>query len=379
MSLVDYFVLKSELENEVFNIVDDMDLTGGGEGGISNKAPRPSNGVVNFQVTLNTNLTHEGDSLDVIDNDTPMVDDCLLLLPSCYDPNGTPTRLIISCHGAGTTITSSSSSLAMPANYFVNCLGYAVLDVNGAPKSLTGNSGLHYGSPLALQSYIKAYNYVIEKYNIRADGCFVYGTSMGGLTSFMLCQSGALPVLAQAGFCPVTDHFRQAYCNPWNSPSSQRSQIAKLFGFTGETPTWSDSKYPSESEIQYYMDNIDKVTGYNPMMKHTMNWRLIDPYSTAYGSSEESVKYSELIKYHPVPLKIWHNDDDGTVLQRYSEYLVTSIRNSGGLAYLRKFPSGGHNAWDNGNTINVQTFDGESYTVRASGYEAGLWFKRFDK
>ena len=308
-----------------------------------------------------------------------MEDDAILFLPTNDSADGDPIRLVINCHGAGTTLTSSSTSLPMPVDYFIKGLGYAVLDVNGVPKSLSNNSGLHYGSPLALQSYIKAYRYVIDKYNIKSDGCFVCGTSMGGLTSFMLVQSGSIPVLAQAGICPVVDHFKQAYCNPWNDGVSQRSQIARLFGFTGTAPTWTSSKYPSEAEIQYYMDNIDKVQGYNPTMKNVMNWSSIDPYSLTSGSAEEKEGYNKLVRYHPVPLKIWHNDDDSTVVQRYSEYLVNSIRNAGGLAYLRKFPSGAHNAWDNGESITTTTFDGKSYTVKASGYEIGLWFKRFDK
>lgn len=360
----------------------DMPTNGGGNNGesgvVTNKLPRPSNGVVNFTVNLNTNLNHEGGTLAITDNYVEMEDNAILLLPTNYNANGDPIRLVINCHGAGTTITSSSTSLSMPVDYFVKGLGYAVLDVNGVPKSLSNNSGLHYGSPLALQSYIKAYRYVIDKYNIKSDGCFVCGTSMGGLTSFMLVQSGSIPVLAQAGICPVVDHFKQAYCNPWNSGASQRSQIAKLFGFTGTEPTWTSSNYPSDAEIQYYMDNIDKVQGYNPMMKNVMNWNSIKPYSLKFGSSEEREGYSQLVKYHPVPLKIWHNDDDTTVVPRYSEFLVNAIRNSGGLAYLRKFPSGAHNAWDNGDSITTTTFDGKNYTVKASGYEIGLWFKRFD-
>lgn len=360
----------------------DMPTNGGGNNGesgvVTNKLPRPSNGVVNFTVNLNTNLNHKGGTLAVTDNYVEMEDNAILLLPTNYNANGDPIRLVINCHGAGTTITSSSTGLSMPVDYFVKGLGYAVLDVNGVPKSLSNNSGLHYGSPLALQSYIKAYRYVIDKYNIKSDGCFVCGTSMGGLTSFMLVQSGSIPVLAQAGICPVVDHFKQAYCNPWNSGASQRSQIAKLFGFTGTEPTWTSSKYPSEAEIQYYMDNIDKVQGYNPTMKNVMNWNSIDAYSLKAGSNEERIGYNQLVKYHPVPLKIWHNEDDSTVVPRYSEFLVNAIRNSGGLAYLRKFPSGAHNAWDNGESITTTTFDGKSYTVKASGYEIGLWFKRFD-
>ena len=371
------YALKTEVGNIVRETINDMDLSGGGGG--TNKLPRPSSGVVNFVVQLNTNLIHEGDTLDIIDSGTTMSDNAILLLPTSYSASGAPTRLVINCHGAGTTITASTSSLTEPVGWMVNGLGYAVLDVNGVPKSLSSNTGLHYGSPLALQSYLKAYQYVIENYNIKSDGCFVMGTSMGGLTSFMLTQSGSIPVLAQAGMCPVTDHYKQAYCQPWNAPASQRSQIAKLFGFTGTEPTWTSNSMPSDEEKQYYLDNLDKVIGYNPMMKNVINWSTEKPYSYDRGAAGEAEAYAKLVKFHPVPLKIWHNDNDGTVAQRYSSYLVQAIRNAGGLAYLRKFPSGGHNAWNNGNNITATTIDGESYSINVSAYEVGLWFKRFDK
>ena len=376
-NLDDRYALKNEVEDIIQETLGDMDLSGGGGG--TNKLPRPSSGVVNFVVQLNTNLTHEGNTLSIIDNEVTMPDNAVLLLPTSYSASGTPTRLVINCHGAGTTVTASTSSLTEPVGWLVNGLGYAVLDVNGVPKSLSSNTGLHYGSPLALQSYLKAYQYVIENYNIKSDGCFVMGTSMGGLTSFMLVQSGSIPVLAQAGMCPVTDHYKQAYCQPWVSGINQRSQIAKLFGFTGTEPTWTSNSMPSDEEKQYYLNNLDKVIGYNPMMKNVINWNTINPYSYDRGDADEAKAYAQLVKFHPVPLKIWHNDDDGTVAQRYSSYLVQAIRNAGGLAYLRKFPSGGHNAWNNGDAISAKTIDGEAYSINVSAYEVGLWFKRFDK
>ena len=232
--------------------------------------------------------------------------------------------------------------------------------------------GLHYGSPIALQCYLKAYEYAIKNYNLKPD-VFVIGTSMGGLTSNMLVQSGCIPVVAQGSFCGVTDHLEQAYCNPW---SSRREAIASLFGFTGTAPTFTASGYPTAAEIQYYKDNIDKVIGYNPMMKNVFNWD-----ATAYdfyNDATEINKYAALCKYHQVPLKVWHNDDDGTVQPRYSEYFVNAIRKAGGLAYLRRFQSGAHNAWDNGDSTTMTAVDATTFSAKASTYELYLWFKRFE-
>lgn len=330
-------------------------------------------GVFHFTVDVNAYAQDVvSDTLSVQDGIITLKDYGVLFLPKNYSAVGKPTRLIINCHGAGTTITGTTSALSNPVMNMVK-LGYAVMDMNGIPYSLSDSTGLHFGAPIALQSYLKGYEYVVNNFNVSKE-VFVMGTSMGGLTSNMLVQSGCIPVIAQASFCGVVDHFKQAWCNPWSS--GQREKIANLFGFTGNAPSFTATGYPTEAEIQYYKDNIDKVIGYNPIMKNTFNWNsaLYDNY----GDSTEETEYNALIKYHPVPIKIWHNEDDPTVLPRYSEYFVKAIRNAGGLAFLRKFPSGGHNAWDNGDTITMTDIEGNSFSVKASTYELYQWFKRFE-
>lgn len=337
--------------------------------------PRPDNGVVNFDVKLNVNPN----GIKSEDEYIEYTDDGVLFLPTNYDPVGKVTPLIISCHGAGTTITPGTTSLSEPVGSLVR-LGYAVLDMNGIPKSMSGNTGLHFGSPTALQSYLKGYSWVVKRYNVKKE-VFVVGTSMGGLSSMMLVQSGAIPIIAQGAFCPVTDHFKQAYSRPW-AGAIQRPQIAKFFGFEGAEPTWTTTRDPSEEEIGYYMTNIDKVIGFNPMQKNVINWKESKPYDFLSNQiahdTQEKAAYDKLVKLHSVPLKIWHNDDDPTVLQKYSDYFVNAINNSGGLASLRTFPTGGHNAWDNGSRVTVTDVNGSTFTMGTSGYELELWFRRFD-
>lgn len=351
-------------------------------------AGRPDNGVVAFEVPINVILADTtSNTLAVQDNEETLTDHAILALPKNYDPDGKPTRLIIYCHGAGTHITADTTTLAAPAGNLIK-LGYAVMDVNGIPDSMSDNTGLHYGAPIALQSYIKAYHWVIKRYNVTRE-VFVVGTSMGGLTSNMIVQSGSIPVIAQAGFCPVVDHFRQAFCLPWSNRDAQRNAISKLFGFVGDYTFNGSLTDLTKPEMTYYMDNIDKIIGYNPIMRGAVNWYDINPYSKLtiaavadaswqQSIAEEKVIYDKLIIHHPVPIKIWHNDDDGTVRQRYSEYFVNAIRRGGGLAYLRRYPSGGHNAWDNGESVQMTDVDGNAITVTASTYELVQWLKRFE-
>lgn len=343
------------------------------------KLPRPASGITYFTVDVNADLSYlETENVTTVqDGENTLSDDGILWLPDNYSQTGKPLKLVIFCHGSGETIDSNRTALPNPFNYLLNGLGYAVMDMNGIPKSTSGGNGIHFGSPLALQSYLKGYKYVIDNFNIDPNGCFVSGMSVGGLAAFSIIQSGVVPVLASGIFCPVTDIYKQAWLKPWST--NQRANIAKYFNFDGWDifSGFTETGDATQEEIDYFFSNIDKVIGYNPMMKNSINWTSINPYEMVYNSSEEEASYRQVNKYHQTPLKIWHNADDATVSPRYSDFMVSSIRNTGGLAYLRTFPSGGHNAWDNGDTISTTDYKGNAITTKASGYELGLWFDRF--
>lgn len=104
------------------------------------------------------------------------------------------------------------------------------------------------------------------------------------------------------------------------------------------------------------------------------------PAINVVEDATEQAEFDKFSRIHPVPLKIWHNYDDSTVRWRYSKYFVEMVRRAGGLAFLRTFPSGGHNAWLNGETVtNIPTIDGGTTSMQASIYEMIQWFKRFDR
>lgn len=350
--------------------------------------PRPQDGVVNFQVPVNCGIADfQSNTLNNQEVVDIHYDWGILLLPTNYSQAGNPVKLVIANHGTGTWYNGNSTSTTHSAALLSQ--GYAVMDMNGIPASFVGSNGQdipdkrHYGSPIALQSYIKGYHHVTEKYNISKEGCFVYGQSMGGLSSFMLVMSGSIPVIAQGAFCPCIDLYKQAYVNPWNG-ATQREQIADYFGFNGTKPTFTNSYPPTQAEIDYFMDNKDKWIGYNSMTKHVANLDITTMYNTIPPESQitnttEEAEYDNFYKMYETPLKIWHNQDDTTVRWRYSKYFVDMVRKSGGLAKLRTFPSGGHNAWKNGEIVhNIPTIDGGTTSMFTSTYEMIKWFERFN-
>ena len=337
-----------------------------------NKAARPLNGIENFTVKVNYQNTYCEIGIsenELIDSSVYEYDDyCVVGIPENYSSSGTPVRLIIHCGGTGERIFSSTNPITSHFHgweYFL-AKGYAVLDCNGISDSYistirNGGSRNHFGCKYLLQSYKKAYDYVIDKYNIASDGCFVAGISMGGLSSFMIVQSGLFPVLAQAGFCPCIDLFKQNFLNPW---SDNTSKTAIDYGF--------DFKQEGETNAQWFIRNIDKTIGWNSMMKNVVG-DASDVNDYFDGAAEEAA-YEKLNKPYPCPLKIWHCKNDSTVTYRYSKYIVTMIRNAGCYAELHSFDTGGHG----GGWLTGSVQDG-SLTTSINFYEAIKFFERFSK
>ena len=95
-------------------------------------------------------------------------DSGFLILPDDYSQSGAPTRLVISCHGAGGTVTTDDSQVEhQTLTQYLVANGFAVMDVNGLPFEYAAENGIdirnNIGSPIALRSYVKAYFYCMEK------------------------------------------------------------------------------------------------------------------------------------------------------------------------------------------------------------------------
>ena len=343
-------------------------------------AYRPATGCHSFTVKVNI-APAQGNP----NGYKPGTDYGYIQLPTNYDPYGEPTRLIIVCHGAGASLDTYRSDAWKTTNYsFWTDLGYAVMDMYACPPELTGNNDcLHYGNPVVLECYTKGYEYVLEHFNLKQDGIYLIGASMGGLSSFQIAQSGRFPVIAQVGYCPAIDLFKQAYCNPWTTASYQRSRIASYFDFAGTAPTFTNSKYPSAVEIEFYRQNLDKTVAYSPILCNVADGDVASifdriPKSATATDAAEAAIYAQLTATHPNPLLIFHNTDDSTVSYRYSQYFVDMVNRSGQEAKLYTFTSGGHNAWANGVNVTIQGINGP-ITIKESQYEAYRFFNQIEQ
>ena len=271
-----------------------------------------------------------------------------LLLPDSYTDTGAPVRLVISCHGAGGTVTTDDAQIVgQTLTRYLLANGYAVMDVNGLPEEYAKQRGIdlrnNIGSPIALEAYVKAYEYCIGHFNLKKE-VFVHGGSMGGISSTNLVLSGRIPVIAHTAFCPVLDAYNEIFLHPW-SGGLPKTAMGKIYGFVTD-------------ENGEYLYDADKLRGFDP------------------ASNERA-------KHYPVPVKFWHCEDDPVVSFAVTERFVECIRASGGEAHLRAFPHGGHEpqlvgepiAQPAGNTV----LDGAQLQILPAVEGVFDWIRRFDQ
>lgn len=331
----------------------------------SNKLERPSNGEVHFTVDINRKINNVEDIYS---------DNAVLFLPTNYSKNGKKTRLIISCHGSGTIINNNFHISSKSWNEFFYNMGFAILDVNGGV-----DDGRNYGASFALSSYIKAYEYAIENYNLYSE-IFVLGASMGGLNASNIVNNTKIPVLAQAGFCPVTDHYQTAWCYPWYSEngdySVQRKAIARYFNFDNYDSfnQWTTNRVSSIAENEYYLSNIEKIYGFNPIIHNNINWKSLEMYTTSSGDTKN---YNNEVIVRNVPLKMWQAIDDGTVLIKYNEFFKKFINNAGSFCEMKIYEGKQHSpGW--GGQRTIKNIFGKNVTGFDNEIECYNFFKNFD-
>lgn len=263
-----------------------------------------------FTVPVNNTVANTSEtSISVNAEGTPNYVDveCALKLPYEYQPIGHPCKLLMLCHGAGRGVTGASGWLEN-ANYLrlvemFTSRGYAVFDCNGFANDALGES--FWGNPRGVEAWRKAYNYVVDNYNVEKTFS-IYAFSMGGLTAMQLAFTGFPNINSIAMGSPVLNLRRV-----WDSTDGTKNVIKTLYGM-GDT--WDDSK----------------VVGCDPY-KH-----IID---------QDGVLYCP---YTLPPIKIWYGGTETgsttnpAVEKQYAIDLVTAIQNSGGMAYYREIAGGGH-------------------------------------
>ena len=255
----------------------------------------------------------------------------VVCLPETYSNVGEPTRLIIFCHGAAVNYPSSVSRFVasdINPEYWLK-EGYAIMDIEGNPFD---NTNEHFYIPQAIQCYKAAYDWVTSTYNIRTDGVFLGGRSMGGGMCFEILRSD-IPVIAA---CPVVPACNQLWY--WNYANADRKTFCSAkMGFTGTQPAWTSNKKLTDAEYDYLYANFDQMLACSPFWSGIENLPSKDELfsvgrvsaNVAYDEAEANL-YSTLKFRAKAPVKIFTCYEDSTVpYRRNAELMYNMMVNAG--------------------------------------------------
>lgn len=369
------------------------------------KAVAPAVGYQDFTVSVDTGVADTvSETLALQDSQVFENDKGRIYLPATYSQYGKPTRLIIHCHGAsqnynnGTVFPASSMHITLD---YLLAKGYAVMDVNGMPGTHNFFATTS-GNPVALRSYIKAYDWVMNNFNLYKE-IFVVGISAGSIPALQISNLDIIPVLASATYCGIMD-FSRAWMllggyHPDNQGPAIKSYLADKYAFVGTRPTFGNADPCSDEEWKYIVDNIKQFEGWNTFTMGITSTMTREQYreivSVVYGSTvpswipadysfdsvqqmllafkipqrgnlssyqimiaQEKKLFDTCAIQRQVPIKLFHAVNDDTAPYRYSQYYYEMCKRGGSIAEFRTFPSGGHAP--KGNTI---TQDGISTNV----------------
>ena len=269
---------------------------------------------VYFKVKFN-NFREVSGSCENAVLDREMIDEteCVLCLPEGYTDDGDETQLILSFHGAGSTVCEAEKKVG-GVRYVSECIkaGYAALDIAGAAPN-----GLTLGCPEHIFAIYKAYKYAIKHFNL-SERVLVAGASMGGHVAMNFINMFPSVVVAAGLIYPrlnidgvtINDH----YC----------------IGTWDKRKVGADGKCTRDRIVDWY--HFPSGEWYE---KNTVGF---NPYRTrAFINSD-----GERVLIPPCPIKVWQGTDDKTVDPVMVEEFVNSIHRSGTYAELHLMEGVGH-------------------------------------
>ena len=321
-------------------------------------------------------------TVDVVgENGKLYTDNAVLYLPANYTPDGEPVKLVIYCKQGASQITASSNPIEDVGFYnFLISLGYAVLGVDGVPDAWRDELGLGeraVGNPMAVQGTQRAYDYVVDNYNIASDGCFISGYSQGGHYAQNVIDLTDIPILAAAEQSPVCSmRYHQ-----WDLNANQtvggvkftkaaRLNVARIYGFP---------EFSTNSELLNLTYDASLVAEYDPWVRNAGNvyTGFVQKSNLWYlpaGSSLEDITMTKTVK---CPIKIWCAEDDTAISADVMKVFVKAIQNAGGVAEISVASSGGHGFFQNQTAVGTFTENGKTYKTLPIAVEIAQWFEQY--
>jgi len=305
-------------------------------------------------------------------------DKCVLYLPDSYTPDGDPTKVILFCKQGASEITSTSDTIVDQCTFFLK-LGYAILAVEGIPDGLCAERNIGkrtVGNYIHAQSMTKAYEKIVELYNIDTKGCYAYGWSQGGHTLQNLLENTSLPILCAAAQSPVVSmRYHQwdlavtATRGGVSFTKDARLSVARLFGYPEVT---------TNAQLLALEYDASKTNGWDPFTRNVDN-----PYSgfVLSGSiytfpSGTTVDDITMKKRLRCPYKAWIADNDTVLGSDVTKAFVKAIKNSGQVAEVKCYSTGAHSIPAAQTTISTFVEHGVTQNLKPLYLEMAQWFEK---
>ena len=307
-------------------------------------------------------------------------DKCVLYLPDSYTPDGDPTKVILFCKQGASEITSSSDTIVDQCTFFLK-LGYAILAVEGIPDGLCDEKKIGkrtVGNYIHAQSMTKAYERIVELYNIDPKGCYAYGWSQGGHTLQNLLDNTSLPILCAAAQSPVVSmRYHQwdlavtATRGGVSYTKDARLSVARLFDYPAVS---------TNAELLALSYDESKTNGWDPYTRNVDNpytgfVQSGNIYKLPTGTTIDDI--TTMRKRMRCPYKAWIADNDSTLGSDVTKVFVKAIKNSGQVAEVKCYSTGAHSIPAAQTTIATFEEHGVTQNLKPLYLEMAQWFEKY--
>ena len=278
------------------------------------------------------------------------------------------------CHGAavnyGTGNASSAEVRDLDPKYWL-AEGYAILDIEGNPFN---NDDEHIHSPQALECYVAAYKWAIEHYNLKRDGVFLGGRSLGGgMTLALIRKECPIPVIAA---CPNVPSLETVF----HTTAVRKTFWAKCCGIHIPSGfTFIAGRTVADRQVFMYMDNWDRWIKQVPLVSVITDlpvtaaekedfadhiWGTIDE-----GTTTDEVCFSYFMTKHAhvkCPVKIFGCYEDASIDPDMGpRALYRMLINAGQIAEFRLFHDSRYTPYSKGS--DAHHYDTQDPAQRQDG------------
>ena len=341
-----------------------------------------------FKVKVDTTnfLPNEFEPHNVNNYETQVIyeDNAVLYLPKAYTKKGKPTKVILYCKHGASTITQASDdiltgSMGKIFRYMLAC-GYAILGADGLPDGWAASLGLCervVGNYVAVQSMQRAWDYAVNNFNLDKSLAFIFGYSQGGHYAQNVIDNTNIPIAAAAELSPVCsmqyhqwDLAGEVTIGGTTFTKGARLNIARIFGYPAFT---------TNDELLALEYDPSKEYGFDPWTRNVDN-----PFSAFVREGDLWVLPNDthladitMKKHIKCPVKIWCADNDDMLGVDVMKVFVKAIKNSGQVADLELYSTGGHDIPSAQTSIGTFTENEESVNLYPIAKDVATWFYRF--